>query len=102
MVVEFLTFTVPADELDDWLRVEEQHWTRFLERQDGFVHKEMWRSADEPTCVHAVVWWASTEQWKAIPQAELDGVTAAMGPHERQATCVAYDVVRPASGEPVS
>jgi len=44
MVVEFLTFTVPPHELDQWLAVEQQHWSRFLARQPGFVRKQMWRS----------------------------------------------------------
>jgi uncharacterized protein (TIGR03792 family) len=94
MVVEFLTFTVPVHELDRWLVIEREHWTRFLERQDGFVRKEMWRSQEDPTSVHAVIWWQSMEQWKAIPQDELDAVAEAMGEHERHATCVTYDVVR--------
>ncbi len=94
MVVEFLTFTVPVDERDEWLRVEEQHWSRFLERQPGFVRKEMWADVDDPTALHAVIWWASMDAWTSIPQDALDEVIAAMGPHERTATCVAYDVVR--------
>ncbi len=94
MVVEFLTFTVPVDELEEWLAVEEQHWSRFLERQPGFERKEMWRSGDDPTQIHAVVWWASMQQWKSIPQRALDEVVSAMGPHERTATCVAFEVVR--------
>ncbi|HSJ92312.1 MAG TPA: TIGR03792 family protein [Ilumatobacter sp.] len=102
MVVEFLTFTVPPGELAEWLRVEEQHWSRFLERQPGFVRKEMWRGVDvegaEPVGaidhVHAVIWWSSVEAWKAIPRAELEAVVAAMGPHERTASCLAYDVLR--------
>ena len=102
MIVEFLTFTVPPDELDEWLEVEEQHWTRFLERQPGFVRKEMWRPTGvdgaEPVTtsdqVHAVVWWSSVEEWKAIPDDALQAVADAMGPHERTAICHAYDVVR--------
>jgi uncharacterized protein (TIGR03792 family) len=94
MVVEFLTFTVPVDELDSWLTIEREHWTRFLERQEGFVRKEMWRSQDDPTAVHAVIWWETMEHWKSIPDSELDRIIAAMGEHERPATCVAYDVLR--------
>ena len=92
MVVEFLTFTVPPAELAEWLDVEEQHWSRFLERQDGFVRKEMWRGDGDQ--VHAVIWWESLEQWQAIPASDLDEVVAAMGPYERSATCIAYDVLR--------
>lgn len=94
MVVEFLTFVVPVDELDRWLQVEERHWSRFLERQDGFMRKEMWRTCDDPTSVHAVIWWSSMEHWKAIPQAELDAIVTAMGPHERHAECVAFELLR--------
>lgn len=102
MVVEFLTFTVPPDELDEWLQVEERHWSRFLEQQPGFVRKEMWRGADvdgaapagAPDRIHAVIWWSSVDAWKAIPPADLQAVVEAMGPHERSATCLAYDVLR--------
>lgn len=106
MVVELLTFTVPPDELDGWLEVEEQHWTRFLERQPGFVRKEMWRGTTVegaeppagPERIHAVIWWRSVEEWKAIPADELQRVVEAMGPHERTAVCHAYDVLRVAPG----
>jgi uncharacterized protein (TIGR03792 family) len=92
VVVEFLTFTVPPAELTEWLEIEERHWSRFLERQDGFVRKEMWRGEGDK--VHAVIWWESMEQWQSIPAAALDEVVAAMGPAERTATCVAYEVLR--------
>ena len=94
MVVEFLTFDVPEDEQVAWLAVEEAHWSRFLERQDGFVRKEMWRSCDDPAKVHAVIWWASREQWQAIPADELREVEEAMGPHERAGVMHDFEVLR--------
>ena len=102
MVVELLTFTVPPDRLDEWLHVEEQHWTRFLERQPGFVRKEMWRGAQVdgaelpagPERIHAVIWWRSLEDWKAVPADELAAVAEAMGEYERVPVCHAYDVIR--------
>lgn len=94
VVVEFLTFTVPDGELAAWSTAEEQHWSRFLERQPGFVRKELWRDPEAPETVHAVIWWESMEAWKSVPQRELERVAAAMGPHERSASCVAYDVLR--------
>ena len=94
MVIEFLTFRVTPDELEGWLEVEERNWSRFLERQDGFVRKEMWRSVDEPSAVHAVIWWESMAAWRSIPQHELDVVVEAMGPYERHADCVAFDLLR--------
>lgn len=94
MVVEHLTFDVPVEELHEWLRHEEVHWSRFLERQDGFVRKEMWRSIDDPTKVHAVIWWESMAQWKAIPGDDLARVAAAMGEHERSPACEPLEVIR--------
>lgn len=94
MVVEFLTFTVPPHELDEWLAVEQQHWSRFLERQPGFVRKQMWRSTDDHTAIHAVIWWETMEHWHAIPDVELQRVVAGMGPHERRAECVSFDLLR--------
>lgn len=99
-VVEFLTFRVPPAEMERWLELDERHWTRFLERQPGFVRKEVWRSADEADVadevdvVHAVIWWASLADWKAVPAADLAAVSEAMGPHERTPTCVSYEVLR--------
>jgi uncharacterized protein (TIGR03792 family) len=94
MVIEMLTFDVPTDQLEAWLPVEEANWSRFLEAQDGFVRKEMWRSADDPTKVHAIIWWESMEQWKAIPQADLDAVIEAMGPAELPGTLTVFDLLR--------
>ncbi len=94
MVIEMLTFDIdPADQAD-WLPIEEANWSRFLERQDGFVRKEMWRSADDPGKVHAVIWWESMKQWKSISQSDLAAVIEAMGPHEREGVLTVFDVVR--------
>lgn len=94
MVVEYLTFDVPVAGRDEWLAIEAQHWTRFLERQPGFVRKEIWAPADVPDVVHAVIWWESLEQWQAIPEDELAAVSARMGKHERSATCATFEVLR--------
>jgi uncharacterized protein (TIGR03792 family) len=103
MVVEFLTFLVPRSERALWLDIEEQHWSRFLERQPGFVRKEIWvpevelnadESPEASLKVHAVIWWESLEQWRAIPAEQLAAVEVAMGPHEREAICDTFTVVR--------
>lgn len=103
MVVEFLTFRVPVDERLQWLDIEEQHWSRFLARQPGFIRKEVWvpevdlnadQSPGARLRVHAVIWWESLELWRAIPQDQLDAVSEAMGPHEREAVCETFTVLR--------
>ena len=94
VVIEFLTFDVDPSERDEWLHHEEQHWSRFLERQPGFVRKQMWQAADDPSALHAVIWWESMEHWEAIPQIRLEEVAAAMGARERSATSRAFEVIR--------
>jgi uncharacterized protein (TIGR03792 family) len=94
MVIEFLTFDVDPAERETWLQIEERHWSRFLEQQDGFVSKQMWQSADDETKIHAVIWWESMEQWKAIPQEALDAVVEAMGPHEKEPSMKVYNLLR--------
>lgn len=93
-VVEFLTFDVPLDEQSEWLRVDENHWSRFLERQPGFEGKQIWVNPDEPSKVHAVIWWTSMAHWKAVPDDELAAVAEAMGDQERVPVCTAFDLLR--------
>ena len=94
MVIEFLTFRVDPAERAAWMEVEERTWSRFLERQAGFVRKQLWVDVDDETHVHAMIEWESLEHWKAIPDAELAAVDAAMGPWWRDCTCRTFQVVR--------
>ena len=93
-VVEFLTFRVPLDERAEWIQIEEATWSRFLERQDGFVRKQLWVDIDDPEHVHAMIEWASIEQWQSIHADELAAVDAAMGHWVREPTCRTYEVIR--------
>lgn len=94
MVVETLTFEVAESEREQWLAVEEEVWSRFLEAQPGFVRKEMWASCEDPGAVQAVIWWESMDQWKAIGPERVAEVDARMGPWLRDATMHAFDRVR--------
>ncbi len=94
MVIEFLTFRVSPAGRDEWMAHEEQHWSRFLERQAGFVRKQMWVPAEEPGIVHAVIWWESMAHWKSIAQEDLDAVAERMGVHEIVPRCDVFEVVR--------
>ena len=93
-MIEFLTFEVAPDELEEWLTVEEQHWSRYLESRPGFISKEMWVDDQDPGRVHAVIRWASMEAWDAVPRAEVAAVDEAMGQWCREATMRAYRVIR--------
>lgn len=94
MVIEFLTFRVHPDERSEWMDIEEQTWSRFLERQTGFVRKQLWVEVDDDAHVHAMIEWESLEHWKSIPDDELAAVDAAMGPWFRECTCRTFQVIR--------
>ena len=94
-VVEMLTFEVdPADQAE-FLRVEENIWTRALERAPGFIRKERWLDADEPGLVHAVIWWESLELWKSFPAEEVARLDELMGDMLRIGVCRTMHVVDP-------
>ncbi len=94
MVVEWLTFEVDSSERDEWLAVEEQHWSRFLETRPGFVGKEMWVERGDPARVHAIIRWESMAAWDAVTPEEVEAVDSAMGSWHREATMRAFDVIR--------
>ena len=94
MVIEFLTFAVTPDERVEWMEVEERTWSRFLERQPGFVRKQLWVDVDDDQHVHALIEWESLDQWKAIPHDQLAAVDEAMGPWVRACTCRTFEVIR--------
>ncbi len=94
MVVEFLTFTIDPSERAAWLPIEERSWSRFLERQNGFISKQLWMERDRPDEVYAVIFWESEALWHAIPKEELAAVDASMGGWLRDPTCRTYEVIR--------
>ena len=94
MVIEFLTFTVaPADQAH-WLDLDADTWTRFLQRQPGFVSKQVWVDREFVDQVHAVITWTDEASWHAIPSDELAAVDAEMGEWIRPCTLRAFDVGR--------
>ena len=95
MVIEYLTFEIEPADLASWLEVEERTWSRFLERQPGFVRKQMWVERGETRLVHAVIWWADQASWNACAGPALAAVDEAMGPWFRDAiSCRVFEVVR--------
>jgi uncharacterized protein (TIGR03792 family) len=94
MVIEFLTFDVKPEEREEWLAVEEQTWSRFLERQAGFVSKQIWSEHDNRGQVHAVICWTDEASWHAIPADELEEVDKSMGRWFRACTMRVFDVER--------
>lgn len=94
MVIEWLTFDVPLVEQAKWLEIEERVWSRYLERQPGFLGKEIWVEEDSASLVHAVIRWESMELWKKITQEQVDEVDQLMGDAWKPCTMKVYEVRR--------
>jgi len=85
VVVEHLRIKVPADGRQAWLEAEQGSWEPWLQKQDGFLGRELlWDSAREEGTL--LIRWASREQWKAIPEAEVEAVQARFEELAREAT----------------
>ncbi len=92
-VVEHLLVTVSEDDRDAWLDADARTWTAFLERQGGFLGKEVWTEEGEPDRVHVVIWWADEASWKAVPPEVAAEVDARMGHLHRPVECVTHRVL---------
>jgi uncharacterized protein (TIGR03792 family) len=96
MVIEWLRVTVPVAEQARYLAADQEIWTGALARQVGFVGKEVWVRADDPTCVNLVIRWESRAAWQAVPAellAEVEAAfRAAMGGDYPVLECIEYEV----------
>ena len=85
VVVEHLRIKVPADGRAAWLQAEQGSWEPWLEQQDGYLGRDLlWDSEREEGTL--LIRWASREQWKAIPDAEVEAVQERFGQLAREAT----------------
>ena len=91
-VVEHLRIKVPADALSVWHRAEEGSWEPWLAKQDGFLGRDLlWDPETEEGTL--LIRWASREQWKAIPTAEVAQI-------QEQFERIARDGMGQTSGNP--
>ncbi|MBB32516.1 MAG: TIGR03792 family protein [Acidimicrobiaceae bacterium] len=79
MVIEFLTFNVPAEMREKWKSLDNEIWTTFLATQEGFVKKELWQSSENDGEFHAVIWWKDKQSWAAISSDQITKVDKGMG-----------------------
>jgi len=85
VVVEHLRIKVPADGRAAWLQAEQGSWEPWLEKQDGYLGRDLlWDSEREEGTL--LIRWASREQWKAIPEAEVEAVQERFEQLAREAT----------------
>jgi uncharacterized protein (TIGR03792 family) len=72
-VVEHLRVKVPAEARQAWLEAERGSWDPWLERQPGYLGRDLlWDAEREEGTL--LIRWASRDQWKAIPAAEVGAV----------------------------
>ncbi|MEY3463570.1 MAG: hypothetical protein RLZZ468_1348 [Cyanobacteriota bacterium] len=72
-VIELLRLQVPTAARQAWLEAERGSWEPWLERQPGFLGRELlWDPQRQEGTL--VIRWASREQWKAIPATEVERV----------------------------
>jgi uncharacterized protein (TIGR03792 family) len=84
-VVEHLRLKVPAEARQAWIDAEKGSWEPWLAQQDGFLDRQLlWDPATEEGTL--LIRWASREQWKAIPNHDLEAVQERFEQLARQAT----------------
>ena len=72
-VVEHLRVKVPADARGAWLQAEEESWGPWLQRQDGFLGRDLlWDAEREEGLL--LIRWRSRRQWLAIPASDVEAV----------------------------
>jgi uncharacterized protein (TIGR03792 family) len=68
-VIEELTFELPSEGREEFLRLDREIWTEALSQQPGFLWKESWIPNDAENQVKLVIHWRSQADWDAVPQA---------------------------------
>ena len=72
-VVEHLRLKVTSTNKDAWLKAEKATWEPWLERQNGFIGRDLfWDPKEEEATV--LISWESKKKWKSISQAEIEFV----------------------------
>jgi uncharacterized protein (TIGR03792 family) len=72
MIIEWLKFRVSPDLREEFLEIDQQIWTNKLKTRPGFLGKEVWLNPDRMDEVIMFIRWQTREEWKNIPQEELN------------------------------
>ena len=76
MVIEFLKFKVTPELREKFIQKDAEIWTTALSGYPGFLSKEVWIDPNAPADVVIVTRWATREQWKSIPNEQLEKIEA--------------------------
>ncbi len=69
--VEYLIFEVSPERREEFIELDYEYWTKYLENKPGFIRKEIWVSNEKPNEVHSIIYWNTLEEWKSIDVNEL-------------------------------
>ncbi|MDJ0696362.1 MAG: TIGR03792 family protein [Cyanobacteria bacterium J06639_18] len=76
MVIELLKFKMDPAVREKFIQKDEDIWTNALRKYSGFLGKEVWINPNDKGEVTIIVQWETREQWKSIPQKDLDVIEA--------------------------
>ena len=97
MIIEQLTFRVPASLRPRFLDLDAQIWTAALAQCPGYLGKEVWLEAEGSDALHLVIRWTTRDAWKAVPAALLAETdrrfAAALGQSVPVLRCLEHEVV---------
>ena len=70
-VIEHLRVHVPQSQQSAWLEAERKTWEPWLRSQSGFLGRDLYWDRERQEGV-ILIFWASEQQWKSIPQQDID------------------------------
>ncbi len=73
LAIEYLRLDVPIQYKDAWLRAEKASWEPWLLKQKGFIERKLFWEEKEQEAI-LLIFWSTRDQWKAIPQAEIEEI----------------------------
>ncbi|MBD3884330.1 TIGR03792 family protein [Phormidium tenue FACHB-886] len=76
MVIEWLKVQVDPEQRELYVQKDAEIWTTALSKYPGFLSKEVWISPENFSELIIVIHWASLENWKSIPAADLQQIEA--------------------------
>lgn len=81
MIIELLKVKVTPEYREQFIQKDAEIWTIAIARIPGFLGKEVWINPNQPEEVILVIRWATREQWKSIPLAQLEEISKQFAHH---------------------
>lgn len=97
MIIEYLSFEVPLPAQPAFIAHDAAIWTPALALSPGFLGKEVWQQADQPTRITLVIRWRAQADWDAVDRGlfartQADFV-AALGADYPVMSCIGFGVL---------